>query len=345
MERGELVRRVTAPEFGPEVMPEWLDARFRGEWALVTLSMAAVAVANVSTAAPSPDGDHLAQLEALANKILTPALRAFDRDAWGEDPIEGLDGPKGHAGFLGHAGLVLGLCRLAGGCPKMADLHRGIIRGILRRLSASEAPLVETYPGETYVPDNAVLLAAIAVHDRVEGTPRAQLRAAWRAHAEARLLDAGTGVMVFAADETGAGVGSARGSGAAWTLFYLYQFDRDLADQQFEKFRQHFTVPWLLGKAVLEYPAGRTGTGDVDSGPALFGLSPSGTAFGIGAARLAGDVALSEALDRTTRLGLQVVDAVADRGVLAAPILMEAILLAQRTAVPWAPRGTELTTP
>jgi len=41
--RAYLVERVTAPEFGPRSFPEALGDPFRGEWAIVSLSMAALA--------------------------------------------------------------------------------------------------------------------------------------------------------------------------------------------------------------------------------------------------------------------------------------------------------------
>lgn len=59
----------------------------------------------------------------------------------------------------------------------------------------------------------------------------------------------------------------------------------------------------LLGFAgIREYPVGFEGAGDVDSGPLLFGVSASASAFALAGARLYGDDGLSTQLLRTASL-------------------------------------------
>jgi hypothetical protein len=51
---------------------------------------------------------------------------------------------------------------------------------------------------------------------------------------------------------------------------------------------------WLGYLPVREYPKGRHGRGDVDTGPLILGISPSATVVSIAAARANGDFELAE---------------------------------------------------
>lgn len=59
-------------------------------------------------------------------------------------------------------------------------------------------------------------------------------------------------------------------------------------------------VGGLVG--VREYPVGREGAGDVDSGPLVLGVSASASAVTLAGARRVGDLALTETLDREAEL-------------------------------------------
>src|SRR4051812_37639187 len=54
--RAYLVRRVTAPHFGPQDFPAALGAQFQGEWALVSLSMTALALGGLAQQFPDAAG-------------------------------------------------------------------------------------------------------------------------------------------------------------------------------------------------------------------------------------------------------------------------------------------------
>jgi hypothetical protein len=57
-----------------------------------------------------------------------------------------------------------------------------------------------------------------------------------------------------------------------------------------------------LGAALREWPRGVSRAGDLDSGPAIFGLSPSGTGLAIGAAVGAGELEAASGLASTAEL-------------------------------------------
>ena len=86
--------------------------------------------------------------------------------------------------------------------------------------------------------------------------------------------------------------------------------------------------------ALREYPRGVVGSGDVDSGPALFGLSPAGTGFGLAGARHAGDVDAVLGMLRIAEVAGFTVPWRGGRAYLLAPLVGDAAVLAARTATP-----------
>lgn len=86
--------------------------------------------------------------------------------------------------------------------------------------------------------------------------------------------------------------------------------------------------------AMREYPSGRSGNGDIDSGPVVLGASVSATGFALASSRLHGDRETFVGLYRTAHLfGLPVGDSAGFRYVSGGP-LGNAILLAMLTAGP-----------
>jgi hypothetical protein len=80
-----------------------------------------------------------------------------------------------------------------------------------------------------------------------------------------------------------------RGSYSALNCYYLSLIDKDFAKRQYECFKKYFkqTIPL---KGIKEYHDRKCMFGfDIDAGPIIFNLSPSGTAFAIGCATTLGD--------------------------------------------------------
>ena len=130
---------------------------------------------------------------------------------------------------------------------------------------------------------------------------------AWLAAAQAR-LDPATGLLPHRADlATGQPLEGARGSSLSVMMRFLPEIDPAWGAAQYAAFRRQFvtTVAGLPG--VREYPLGTEGTGDVDSGPLLAGVSLSASAVTLGAAFAQGDGALADPLLHTGEvLGLPV---------------------------------------
>ncbi|HWS38505.1 MAG TPA: hypothetical protein VN408_37925, partial [Actinoplanes sp.] len=96
---------------------------------------------------------------------------------------------------------------------------------------------------------------------------------------------------------TGARVDGSRGTSQAIIQRFLPEIDPVFAREQYLTFRDEFLDrPFFLGPAIREYPRGVDGTGDVDSGPLIHGISLSTTVVALGAAQTQSDTSLAGAL-------------------------------------------------
>jgi len=301
---------------------------FDGEWLLVEHSMGIAAATNLAFRHPERLDDRRAEVKRWLESMLADDVRAFDAAKWGEDPLASLSGSNGHVGYLGHLAWSMGAsCLLKNGLHARALEVGG---ALARRFDASSSTLIETYPSETYVPDNVVAIAGLSLIDRCEGQRRFSStidRFVDRMRAER--LDPSTGVLVFSPG------GPGRGSGAGWMAYFLTFIDEAFAKAQFEAlFRSFGSELPFGGYAIREWPPGVDRPGDVDSGPLVFGLSPSGTGFALAGPAFTGDgerlramLVPAEAVGTTVGLS--------QRRYLFAPLVGDAITLATRTAAPW----------
>ncbi len=153
----------------------------------------------------------------------------------------------------------------------------------------TDGPFLTAYPGQAWPVDNVVAMAALRLHDRIVGSRFDAVITRWLTSARAR-LDPATGLLPHMAAPTQEG---ARGSSQSIIQRFLPEIDAAWAAQQYSVFRRLFIDTPLGLPGVREYPRGRDGAGDVDSGPLLLGISASATVVGLGAARANGDRSLS----------------------------------------------------
>ncbi|MEV0709590.1 hypothetical protein [Nocardia aurea] len=153
----------------------------------------------------------------------------------------------------------------------------------------TDGPFLSAYPGQAWPVDNVVAMAALRSHDRIVGSRFDAVVTRWLTSARTR-LDPATGLLPHMAAPTPEG---ARGSSQSIIQRFLPEIDAAWATQQYSVFRRLFVDTPLGLPGVREYPRGRDGAGDVDSGPLLLGISASATVVGIGAARANGDRSLS----------------------------------------------------
>ncbi|MDP2317558.1 MAG: hypothetical protein Q8P41_32030 [Pseudomonadota bacterium] len=326
---------------------EWVDpgvgtgsfstghALFNEEWHFGTCQMAAFGFAQHAEAHPEARAADLARVERCIDMMLSEEGRAFDTRKWGADPLATLAEDRGHAAWLGYTNLVLSVHRSLDPHSRYAAVNDALTDALARRIAADETSLPETYPAERYPVDVAAGIASIGLHDRATGADHSALLDGWTTTLRARYLDAG--LLVQSVWRDGAPADAPRGSGTFLAAYFLSFWDTALATELYRGGRAalYDTVGGL--GVMREYPVGRDGKGDIDSGPIVAGYGVSATGFAIGAARAAGDLATAAALTRTaTVMGTPVdIDGVRhwkSGAALGGAPLADAILFAMMTA-------------
>ena len=306
------------------------SARFDGEWTFGTYLMSTLGLGQAVLAHPEQRARLAPAMQRSVERLVAAETNAFGTAAWGRPGLTDLVGGEGH-GYLGYANLALSMLRLVDSSSSQASLNDQLTDALGSRLEAAPHGLFETYPGEAYPSDIAMVAASIALHDCAVGRPERAFMPAWRARFR-RYIDRDSGLLYQAADaRTGSPIDAPRGSGTAIAVYATAFVDRDLSRELYAALRRQALS--VLGFGMMrEYPAGQRGDGDIDSGPVLLGVGVSATGFALAAARLHGDRELFTQLYRTVDLfGVPLRDA-RGRHFMSGGPLGNAILLAMTGA-------------
>jgi hypothetical protein len=271
--------------------------RFDGEWAFGSHLMTTLGLGQVSLLHPELRPELLPAMTESVSRLLAPETNAFGTEAWGNAGLATLQGGHGH-GYLGYANLALSMLRLVEPKTRYAALSDALTDALASRLAAAPHGLFETYPGEAYPPDMAMVAGSIALHDCATGHAERPFFSVWR-RSFGGYIDRASGLLFQAAEaQTGRPLDAPRGSGAALSAYAVSFLDQQLSERLYRGVRRHDVQ--ILGFGMMhEYAPGQAGRGDIDSGPVLLGVGVSATGFALAGARLHGDRAWFEALYRT----------------------------------------------
>ena len=317
-------------------MPGGLGLQFQGEWALYSCSMFSKALSNISILYPETKQESINTIDSLIQIVRSPELRLYDKMRWGEDPLDSIAGDKSHISYLSHLAWMIGNYRKIGGGDNYNALHDSLCKAMNRRILESECMNLPTYPGEDiYIPDMLVAIVALTDYAQLNNGKYQNTVNHWIQRAKLEWIDSETGLLrsFLPLDGNTSVLSPIKGSYSTLNTYYLTQIDSEFAKEQYSHLKEAFLKDsWLTG--FKEYPDGSGFLGmDVDAGPIIFGLSPSGTAFGIGCATYFNDTDLRNDLLKTAEIAGHTVLWNDKRHYLLANIALvgEAITLAMRT--------------
>jgi len=333
-----LNKLITTPQEALDLMPRSVGAQFQGEWALYSCSMLSASLVNISKLYPETKTENIKHIEQLIDIVISPELREYDAMRWCEDPLESLDSEDSHVSYLSHlAWMICGYKEIGGG-SQYDELLKSICDAMCRRMVHSECLNLPTYPGEPiYIPDMLVAIVALQKYSDLHNGEYSLTVEQWLERAKTEWIDSKTGLLVSFLDYDGMQFSQApiKGSYSALNCYYLTFIDEVFAKEQYERLKSLF---WNDGAiAGLKEYSDRSPlvAMDIDAGPILFGLSPSGTAFFTGSATYFEDTMARNKILRTAELAGSTIKIGDKRHYLLADIALvgEAIMLAMRTNV------------
>ncbi len=153
----------------------------------------------------------------------------------------------------------------------------------------SESPYLMSYSGAAWPADNLVCMAALSIHDQIFRPKFTINKQIWLEKVKAR-LDPETQLIPHSVKpNTGYARQGPRGSSQSLMNVFLLDIDKDFACEQFEIYRELF-LDYRFGlPGIREYPKGKIGRGDVDSGPVILDVGGAASIVGIKAMALYGD--------------------------------------------------------
>ena len=347
-EKKETIRRAnyltsmvcTTPQNLLDEMPSGIGAQFQGEWALYTCSMTSAALANIALLYPQNKELSIKFIGQIIDIVMSEEIREYDRLRWKEDPMDGIYGNLSHISYYSHLAWMISRYKQIGGDGKYDDLYHSLCKAMNRRIRQSESLNLPTYPGEyIYIPDMLVAIVALANYsNQYEGKYSTTVNM-WVERAKKEWIDKETGLVASFLEVNNDSVQivlPVKGSYSALNCYYLSLVDPEFAKEQYDCLMKNYKQRFPFA-GIKEYHDRTCLFGmDIDAGPIIFNLSPSGTAFTIGCATSLDDMEFRNRLLKTAEIGGSTVTWFGKSHYLLANFALvgEAIVLAMRTSAP-----------
>ena len=331
---------VTSPQQLLDEMPNGIGEQFQGEWAIYSCSMTCAALANIAILYPKNKEISIKFIGELIDIALSEEIREYDSVRWGEDPMDGIYGNHSHISYYSHVAWMISRYKQIGGDGKYDDTYHSLCKAMTRRICQSSIFNAPTYPGECiYIPDMLVAIVALSNYAHQYDGKYQSTVDRWIEKASSEWIDQETGLLAsFLEEENGKAqiVLPVKGSYSALNCYYLSLVAPEFAHAQYELLKKNFRQDFLIN-GLKEYHDRTCLFGmDIDAGPIIFNLSPSGTAFVIGAATSLEDMEYRKQLLKTAEIGGSTVSWLGSCHYLLANVALvgEAIVLAMRTSAP-----------
>ena len=344
-EKKEIIRRAnyltskvaTTPQKLLDEMPSGIGEQFQGEWAIYSCSMTCAALANIAILYPKNKDLSIMFIGQIIDIALSEEIKEYDRMRWGEDPMDGIYGNRSHISYYSHVAWMISRYKQIGGDDKYDGLYHSLCKAMNRRICQSPIFNAPTYPGECiYIPDMLVAIVALSNYAHQYDGKYQSTVDKWIEKACSEWIDLETGLLAsFLEEDNGKAqiVLPVKGSYSALNCYYLSLIDTEFAKQQYELLKKHFKQDFLI-TGIKEYYDKACLLGmDIDAGPIIMNLSPSGTAFAIGCASNLGDMEFRNQLLKTAEIAGSTISWFGKSHYLLSNIALvgEAITLAMRT--------------
>ena len=347
-EKKEIIRRAnyltskvcTTPQGLLDEMPSGIGEQFQGEWALYTCSMTSAALANIAILYPQNKELSIKFIGQIIDIAMSEEIREYDRLRWREDPMDGIYGNLSHISYYSHLAWMISRYKQIGGDDKYDGLYHSLCKAMNRRIRQSKSLNLPTYPGEyIYIPDMLVAIVALANYSSQYEGKYSTTVDMWVERAKKEWIDKETGLVASFLEVYNDSVQIAlpvKGSYSALNCYYLSLVDPEFAKEQYDCLMKNYKQGFPFA-GIKEYHDRTCLFGmDIDAGPIIFNISPSGTAFTIGCATSLDDMEFRNRLLKTAEIGGSTVTWFGKSHYLLADLALvgEAIVLAMRTSSP-----------
>ena len=274
------------------------------------------------------------QILKIIDIALSKEIRKYDTNRWQEDPFKGIEGNLSHLSYYSHLAWMIGEYKTISNDNKYDNIYHSLCEAMNRRIVNSPLLNIPTYPYERiYIPDMLVAIVALNKYNQLYQGKYQKTVDIWIRKAKTEWIDPQTGLLTSFMYKSGNIDNEIRGSYSALNCYYISLIDKEFAKQQYQYLKKYFkqTFPFT---GIKEYYNKKCMFGfDIDAGPIIFDLSPSGTAFAIGCATTLGDKKFRKKLLTTAEIAGNTITYKDKSHYLLTNVALvgEAIVLAMRT--------------
>lgn len=147
---------------------------------------------------------------------------------------------------------------------------------------ANEKLFLPSYNNQTWPADMCVAIASLSNHDKIFGKKYSSTISKWMDGLQNNLDTSTLLIPHKVSAGTNQIMEGARGSSSSLMIRLLQEIDIILAQQQFQQYQKYFMTTTFGLPSIREYPKGKSGLGDIDSGPVVLGVGFSATITSIG---------------------------------------------------------------
>lgn len=318
-------------------LPEIVGHEVQNEWAMYACSMTCFALSNIIQKWPDCREEFEPYFSKLINLVLSPELRYYDIVGWGEDPLENLESNKSHMTYLSILTWMITEYKKVKNVTEYDSLLDNVCGALYRRMRLRKDLNLPSFAnGIVFLPDMMFTLISLKNYWEITKTHKEykDIVNEWLDFANKNLIDPETGLLISLYYPSGI-TGKMMGSYSGLNCSCLALIDEDFGREQYEKFKKYFG---RFGKycAVNEYLDAKPELSfHIDAGPIVYGISPTGIAFSMGAATYFGDWKFRQGMLNTCELAGHTVKRKGTRHYKLAEIMItgEAITLGMRTMV------------
>lgn len=320
---------------GPPIITDgWRTNIAEAEWPFLTSIYFGHACLNLAEAEPKLRGELLPEVRWVLHALQQPRLSGFVKGHFG-DPFPPPPAPVQQSAVFVHGHflyLALRYQNLSGDKRYAAVIHQ-VATALARDFSQTRHGLLKSYSDMWWITDNFAAYAGLALYDRTFGTQISVVKERFLNEIRAHYISPSNGLFVTYVDaDKHQTLQGPRGISLMYGLHFLKEFAPEFAAEQYALARKYFYRSFLGMGAMKEFLPGNEGREDIDSGPVIFGLGPSASGFGIGAAAVMKDQnTVNELLRSLSLIGMPVMEKNELR-YQAMPIVGQAVILFGKTA-------------
>ncbi|MGZ5244618.1 MAG: hypothetical protein ACXWW0_11920, partial [Bacteroidia bacterium] len=210
-------------------------SNLNAEWDLFTLTFSTYAATNLVNLDSGFKQQAIKTIAAAIQKALSPQVNNF----WiyeGKFPEE-IDS-NASVLYLGQLNLMVGCYRSLSTDTQYNALNDKISAHLAKYFLATQYMCLPSYPGQIWIPDNSVALASLKLHSQNTGSSYDEICRKWVDYAKTHFIDQKTKLLYSTVDyRTGEPIEEPRGAMIGWSIFFIYRFDPEFAEELYNSYR------------------------------------------------------------------------------------------------------------